>query len=113
MEKNQKEETKKRINQLTEDIEHTKYFHEKIGYDIEYNLMKNKKVLESDTLSVKDREFFINQRQKILKIREREQEDFEEYTKKINKQIESHKEEIYEIERNEKKEDTEENHDND
>jgi len=112
MDENQKETKRKLIVQLNEDIKNTKSFHEKIGYDIEYNLMKNQKILESEYVTEKDREFFIRQRQNVLKIRESEESDFEEYTRNVNKKIDNYKEEIEELERKEKQESKEEKHDN-
>ncbi len=113
MDENQKETKRKLIVQLNEDIKNTKSFHEKIGYDIEYNLMKNQKILESEYVTEKDREFFIRQRQNVLKIREIEESDFGEYTRNVNKKIDNYKEEIEELERKEKQESKEEKHDND
>ena len=101
MDNEQLEITKKQITELQENIDLIRLSHEKMVYEFERNIKKDNNYMESELCSKDDLEFFIEHKQRIMKLRTDEDYEYEESSKELLKRKRQMEEEIEEAEKQE------------
>ena len=99
MDNEQLEINNKRITDLQENIDLIRLSHEKMVYEFERNIKRDNIYIESEFCSKGDLEFFIEHKQRIMKLRTDEDYEYEESSKELLRRKRQIEEEIEESEK--------------
>ena len=99
MENSQIENAKNILANLQDCMTQINLSHESINFEYERNIRRNNSLLDMNCFSKEDKWFFAEQNKQIQNYREREEQDYEEFTKTINNRKQQIEEEIEKAEK--------------
>ena len=92
-------DAKNTLSGIEDCINHINDSHEKLTFEYERTIRHNINLMEMDCFSKEDKYFFDEQNQQIRNFREQEEEDYAEYSKRLNKHKEQLEQEIAKAEK--------------
>lgn len=99
MNEKNKEDLQNQIKEVKDSIKQFQLHHESLNDEYEWNIRRNRLILEQGCLNNKDRAFFVERLNSVKMMQKKENDEFEEIEKSLKRKTIKYEEEMEELQR--------------